>query len=51
MASFCFGVNIAGWMTVDFYFPSLHRFRIHKHNKENVAWKGRERALWEEAVW
>lgn len=51
MASLCFGVNIAGWMLVDFYIPALHRFRIHKNNSENVAWKGRERALYEEAVW
>ncbi len=51
MASTCFGVNIFGWMIIDFHLPSLHQYRIHSNNPKNLAWKGREQALYQEALW
>jgi hypothetical protein len=52
MASICFAVYIASWMIIDFNVPLLHRFRIqHTHKDSNAAWKGRESALYQEAVW
>jgi sterol desaturase/sphingolipid hydroxylase (fatty acid hydroxylase superfamily) len=50
LSSTMFLVYITGWMLVDFYIPSLQRFRIQAAS-DNRAWKGREEAAYKEAAW
>ena len=50
LSTFCFGLFITLWMIFDFHVPSLQCFRIDKSGG-NKAWKGREKALWNETVW
>jgi sterol desaturase/sphingolipid hydroxylase (fatty acid hydroxylase superfamily) len=52
MASLCFAVYISMWMVIDFCVPMLHVYRIQqRHRDSNAAWRGRESAIYQEALW
>lgn len=49
-SSLFFALNITWWMIIDFHIPYLHKYRIQITDTNN-AWKGREVALYQEALW
>ncbi|KAJ1379604.1 hypothetical protein B484DRAFT_460408, partial [Ochromonadaceae sp. CCMP2298] len=50
LSTFTFGVVMALWVVIDFYFPWLHRYRI-STSDDVSAWKGREKAFLNETFW
>jgi cholesterol 25-hydroxylase len=50
LSTFVFGIVMLYWLIVDFYVPSMHRYRI-SPSDDVSAWKGREKAFWNETFW
>ena len=50
LSSLTFSVVMSMWVSVDFYIPYFHRYRISRSD-DVKTYKGRESALWKETFW